>query len=223
MTTIVRTRARKQPADVRREEVLDAAVRVFARESFRGAGTAEIAREAGIAEPTIYRHFGSKRDLYVAALRRCCEIVGASFQRCQDEHEDAVDALLAMVMWYEQSIREDPAYLLLRMRAEGETNDADVREALATAYSGLVENVAELVRRGQRQGVFNQSVTPHGAAWLFMGMGQVADLTLMLGMDGTAAEKCFNDLGQLFWQVMVEPSELPRVWAQVQRRTFEER
>lgn len=215
MTTIVRPRARKQPADVRREEVLDAAVRVFARESFRGAGTAEIAREAGIAEPTIYRHFGSKRELYLAALDRCCEIVGSSFQQFQDENEDALDALMAMIEWYDHSIRENPAYLLLRMRAEGETNDEDVRQALATAYSALVESVAALIHRGQEQGVFRKTVAPQGAAWLFMGMGQVADLTLMLGMEGDAAQKCFNQLGRIFWEVIVEPEALPRVWAQV--------
>ena len=38
------------------------------RSSYRGATTAEIAREAGISEPILYRHFGSKRDLYLACL-----------------------------------------------------------------------------------------------------------------------------------------------------------
>ena len=48
--------------------MLDTAGRVFSRSSYRGATTAEIAREAGITEPILYRHFGSKRDLYLACL-----------------------------------------------------------------------------------------------------------------------------------------------------------
>ena len=48
--------------------MLDTACRVFSRSSYRGATTAEIAREAGISEPILYRHFGSKRDLYLACL-----------------------------------------------------------------------------------------------------------------------------------------------------------
>ena len=55
-------------ADARRQAVLDTACRVFSRSSYRGATTAEIAREAGISEPILYRHFGSKRDLYLACL-----------------------------------------------------------------------------------------------------------------------------------------------------------
>ena len=55
-------------AEARRQAVLDTACRVFAKSSYRGATTAEIAREAGISEPILYRHFGSKRDLYLACL-----------------------------------------------------------------------------------------------------------------------------------------------------------
>ena len=55
-------------AEARRQAVLDTAGRVFSRSSYRGATTAEIAREAGISEPILYRHFGSKRDLYLACL-----------------------------------------------------------------------------------------------------------------------------------------------------------
>src|SRR6266566_5487212 len=52
----------------RRQVVLDTACRVFSKSRYRGATTAEIAREAGISEPILYRHFGSKRDLYLACL-----------------------------------------------------------------------------------------------------------------------------------------------------------
>src|SRR4249919_2707800 len=55
-------------AEARRQAVLDTAGRVFSRSSYRGATTAEITREAGITEPILYRHFGSKRDLYLACL-----------------------------------------------------------------------------------------------------------------------------------------------------------
>src|SRR5258707_8524760 len=61
----VRTRLR---AEDRRQAVLESACRAFFKKSYRGATTAEIAREAGITEPILYRHFGSKRDLYLACL-----------------------------------------------------------------------------------------------------------------------------------------------------------
>ena len=54
----------------RRQTVLDAACRVFFASSYRGATTAEVAREAGISEPILYRHFGDKDGLYEALAER---------------------------------------------------------------------------------------------------------------------------------------------------------
>jgi len=45
-----------------------AALRVFSSGSYAGSTTAEIAREAGVSEPVLYRHFPSKRDLWAACL-----------------------------------------------------------------------------------------------------------------------------------------------------------
>jgi AcrR family transcriptional regulator len=62
-----RSRAPRLPADERRNQIVDVAVQVFARHGYAATGTADIAEAAGIGEPTIYRYFESKRDLYLAA------------------------------------------------------------------------------------------------------------------------------------------------------------
>src|SRR5687768_14653782 len=63
-----RQAARRLPAGERREAIVRAALRVFTSTSYAGATTAEIAREAGVTEPILYRHFASKRDLWLACL-----------------------------------------------------------------------------------------------------------------------------------------------------------
>ncbi|HLZ72876.1 MAG TPA: TetR/AcrR family transcriptional regulator [Dehalococcoidia bacterium] len=52
----------------RRDEILVAAIRCFASRGFEGTSTREIAREAGAKQPLLYYHFGSKADLYLAAV-----------------------------------------------------------------------------------------------------------------------------------------------------------
>ncbi len=56
------------PAAERRQALIDIALEVFTGGSYRGTTTAEIAREAGVSEPILYRHFDSKRDLYLACI-----------------------------------------------------------------------------------------------------------------------------------------------------------
>ncbi len=58
------------PAAQRREQLLDVAAQLFATRGYAGATTAQIAKEADVTEPIIYRHFKSKRDLFVALIER---------------------------------------------------------------------------------------------------------------------------------------------------------
>lgn len=175
-------RAPKQAAEVRRETVLDAAIRVFGRTSYRAAGTAEIAREAGIAEPTIYRYFDSKRDLYLMALERCCTMISDTFRQLADTHPNGAQALGAMGTWYREAQAMDLDHLRLRHRALAETDDEDVQAFMRRSYAEVREIVAEVIERGQAQGLFRPDLRPEAAAWLFIAMGQVLDLARLIGL-----------------------------------------
>ena len=65
------TTTTRQTAEERREAVLDAATHEFAVKGFHGASTEDIARAAGISQPYLFRLFGSKKELYLAAFARC--------------------------------------------------------------------------------------------------------------------------------------------------------
>jgi len=56
-------------AKERRKQILNVAQHVFAKENYANATTAKIAAAAGITEPTIYMHFKSKKDLFIAVLK----------------------------------------------------------------------------------------------------------------------------------------------------------
>ena len=56
------------PAGERREQILDVAVQVFAKQGFHGASMNDVAEAAGVTKPVLYQHFDSKQDLYVALL-----------------------------------------------------------------------------------------------------------------------------------------------------------
>lgn len=57
-------------AEARREKILDAALKVFAEYGFEGGRLRQIASEAGITEPYLFRHFASKAELYEWAVIR---------------------------------------------------------------------------------------------------------------------------------------------------------
>lgn len=59
--------SKKGGSGVTRTKILEAALKVFSRKGFNGATTSEIAREAGVAEGTIFRYFETKKDLLLQA------------------------------------------------------------------------------------------------------------------------------------------------------------
>jgi AcrR family transcriptional regulator len=66
-------------AEDRRDAVLDAATRAFARGGFAGSSTDAVAKEAGVSQPYVVRLFGTKRDLFLAVFGRTCDRVRSTF------------------------------------------------------------------------------------------------------------------------------------------------
>jgi AcrR family transcriptional regulator len=132
MTTGVR-----QTAEARREEVLAAAVEEFARAGYHGASTDAIARKAGISQPYLFRLFGSKKDLYLAAVRRCfrrtLEAMQAAAEGLRGE-----EALEAMGQAYGLLLSSDPTMLQAQLQTYAAAlDDPDVRQAVRDGYGDL--------------------------------------------------------------------------------------
>lgn len=62
------------PAELRRQKIIKAALGVFSRDGFHGTTTRALAKEAGVSEALLFRHFPSKEDLYGAMQQACCEM-----------------------------------------------------------------------------------------------------------------------------------------------------
>jgi AcrR family transcriptional regulator len=78
-------RKNTRPAGGKRGELIDAALRLFARQGYRATGIDTILAEAGAAKMTLYHHFKSKDELIVAALQKRDTEWRAWFQRRVDE------------------------------------------------------------------------------------------------------------------------------------------
>jgi TetR/AcrR family transcriptional regulator len=166
-------------AEARRAAVLDTACSVFSRSSYRGATTAEIAREAGISEPILYRHFGSKRDLYLACLD---EAWGAFRDEASTAMaEDPVGCLGVIADRYmAKGNRLRVVDLWIQALTEA-TEDPVVAKALRQQIRDVHDFIAEVIRDGQRRGVVDADRDPAAEAWIFVGGGLLATMDSRLG------------------------------------------
>src|SRR5512144_1292161 len=67
-------------ADERRADVVEAAVKAFASAGLHGTSTEDVARLAGVSQPYLFRLFGTKKDLFIAAIERMFERIAWVFE-----------------------------------------------------------------------------------------------------------------------------------------------
>jgi AcrR family transcriptional regulator len=97
------TSARRLPRAQRREQILAAATKAFARNGFAATGLDDIAAEAGISRVILYRHFDSKTEMYAAVLDRFLALLTSNVNEQVGGFTDAsIDGLL-------QAASADPA------------------------------------------------------------------------------------------------------------------
>jgi TetR/AcrR family transcriptional regulator len=172
----------RMPAEERRAAVLETACRAFSQGTYHGTTTAEIARAAGVSEPILYRHFPSKRDLYLACIEE-------TWRRTRDRWQEAlagepspaewIGAMgRAFLQWGEQ--RALVSNLWLQAIAEA-SEDPKIRAYVRGHVRKVHAFVADVVRRSQAEGGIARDRDPGAEAWIFLGVGLISAAGLRLG------------------------------------------
>jgi AcrR family transcriptional regulator len=130
----------RKSKEERREEILDAALVVFAEHGLHGASTEEIARRAGISQPYVFRLFGTKKELYLAGVARCFRQTLGLMQRAA-EGKRGDEALRAIGEAYGELLASDRVYLRAQMQAYAASEDPDVAAVVRGGFGDLVAYV----------------------------------------------------------------------------------
>ncbi|HLY85703.1 MAG TPA: TetR/AcrR family transcriptional regulator [Gaiellaceae bacterium] len=164
--------APRMAAAERRQHLIETAIRLFTEGSYRGTTTAEIARAAGVSEPILYRHFASKRALYLAVLEHVWAKTRAGWEKQLDGTPDACAAIEAIGKGH-VSVRSPKLQLAeLWVQALSEASeDPELKRHLRIHMREVHDFVAGLVRRGQEQGAIAAERDADSEAWIMLAGG----------------------------------------------------
>lgn len=134
------------PASERRDALIDAAVHEFAQTGFHGTPVDRIARRVGVAQPYVFSLFGSKRELFLAAVERGFSHVTELMTQAHDAFDPAIalpdtDAMTAMGNAYVEMLATDRDNLMLQLQAYAACDDEVIRDRVRALYAGLVRHV----------------------------------------------------------------------------------
>jgi len=159
--------AQAPPADKRRL-ILDAAVRVFARQGFHATRVSDIADEAGVAYGLVYHYFRSKDEVLNELFIERWSLLLAAIEETDRTGASPREKLGAVATFIFDSYRHDPELMKVIIvevtraaNSFGKTHLEEIRRAY--------ESIAKIVADGQASGAFRGDVAPMFASLAFYG------------------------------------------------------
>ena len=164
-----RTRMRSEE---RRATILESAKRVFAQHSYAEAWTSLLAQESGVTEPMLYRHFSSKKELFLVVLREYSLRFLQQWREklAEREKSDLREALTYVVLDYCELIASDPDIHRVLHQAVAEVSDPDFGEKVAMHNQKVAATISELLTRAQAAGLLAEHVEIEAALLGYLSM-----------------------------------------------------
>jgi AcrR family transcriptional regulator len=165
-------------ASERRASVVETACRVFAKSSYHGSTTAQIARATGVTEPVLYRHFASKRELYLACLAAAWGKLKELWENALEEQSDPELWVPTLGQTYLEARAADRVILVdLWIQALTEAaDDPRIRRGLRDQVREVHDFVADVIRRAQGAGAIVRERDAEAEAWIFISLGLLSTI-----------------------------------------------
>ena len=145
VSTPVRSTSARLTAEERRADVIGAATKEFAARGYAGTSTQTIADRAGVSQPYLFQLFGTKRDLFIQAVRACFARARSTFDAsarvARAETSDPGAILHAMGVGYIELLR-DRDMLRLQLHAYAACEDPEIRAVVRDEWKVLYDAVA---------------------------------------------------------------------------------
>ena len=174
--------ATRLPAEQRKAAVLDCACGIFSNGSYRGTTTAQIARMSGVTEPVLYRHFASKRDLYLAVLEESWRRLRLLWDAAVEAEPDSRLWAGAMGQAYFEAKDAKVRCADLWVQALTEASDDPViRKFLRKQMREVHDYVTDVIRRSQEAGGIYPDRDASAEAWIFLAIGLLGTVGRRVG------------------------------------------
>jgi len=186
--------AQRLPAAERRQAILAAGLRVFPSCSYARATTAEIAREAGVSEPILYRHFASKRDLYLACVDEAWARLRTAIERVIADTDDPAEWTMAAPRAVQELRDRRLLPLHFWVQALGEAaHDPVIRRHMRSHVREVHAFFRDVMTRSQEAGGLRPDRDPDAEAWIAVAIGLLRSVEDRFG--GVLAPEQFAAIG----------------------------
>ena len=150
------------------EAILRAAIKVFAGSGFFNSKVADVAREAGVADGTVYLYFKNKDDILVSIFNHYMDEALAAGKASLAEIDDPIEKLRRIVRAHLERLGRD-RNLAVVFQVELRSSTKFMEQFSATKVTEYLELIRAVIEDGQREGVFRAGINTKVAAKVLFG------------------------------------------------------
>lgn len=182
----------------KRQRILRAAVKVFARRGFYNAKISEIARDAGVADGTIYLYFKGKDDILISVFEESVGEIIRDFRAHLDAIENPTEQIKAFAELHFKIVETNPdlaAVLQLELRQSNHF----IKEYAGSSLNDYLNLIGDIIQRGQEQNVFRRDIVPGIAKRVFFGaLDELSTIWVLLHEKRYDLPTCADHLTKIF-------------------------
>src|SRR6267142_7034521 len=157
MVSVRRSSPTQRKSNGKYEAILRAAIKVFAGSGFFNSKVADVAREAGVADGTVYLYFKNKDDILVSIFNYYMEEALAAGRASLAQTDDPIEKLRRIVYAHLESLGRD-RNLAIVFQVELRSSTKFMEQFSATKVSEYLELIRGVLEQGQRRGVFRSAL-----------------------------------------------------------------
>jgi TetR/AcrR family fatty acid metabolism transcriptional regulator len=158
----------KRKNNIKYHKIIEAATKVFARKGFYKAKISEIASEARVADGTIYIYFENKDDILICLFEEQMKAVLDNMVIQISEEDDPVKKLEKFALTHLQLVEQNKNMAEI-IQVEVRQSSKFMKEYRNDPFVQYLELIADIIRQGQKEGLFRKGIIPGVAKRAFFG------------------------------------------------------
>lgn len=185
------------------QKITQAAVKVFARKGFFNARISDIAKEAKVADGTIYLYFNNKYDILISLFE---DEIGKIILRVKLllEKETEPEKMLQIYALHHLNLLRDQKELVEVLQMELRQSNKFIKEYRNTKFIEYIDIISDIVRKGQQMGHFRMEIKPGIIKRAFFGaLDEMSRLWSLSEKPNYNLEETANQISEIFLHGLV--------------------
>jgi TetR/AcrR family transcriptional regulator, transcriptional repressor of aconitase len=165
----------------RRQQIIDAALIVVSEYGVREATLTRIAAQVGVTHSALYAHFPTRKDILVAVLDALFERLSLTREQCH--RDNALEHLREIGLAHTRLVAAGGDGLVFPLfEFIAAAQDEGLQDHLTRHELAVINDLADVARRGQADGVIKRTADPEQIAWMVVGRAWTEDVAALMGL-----------------------------------------